>query len=231
MSGEGSQSPWVWAAWGCGGCLLLTGLALVVLIFAGVRTVKNIDRELNDPAARVEKARELLGADTFPEGYEPVITFSIPFLFDTVMLADRPLDQNEELSDETERMFVYVELIRGDSRWRRFAEDGDPSRVLADQGIHARRQEEIGRGELSVDGPEIDYVSQRGAVTVHGHDYEGISTFLFIRCPGSKRMRVGVWCNPDPNEGVPVSDADFSGTNADPERIQAFVSHFDFCGS
>lgn len=231
MSDDGSQSPWVWAAWGCGGCLLVTGLVVVVVIFAGVRTIKNIESELNDPVAREQKAKDLLGADSFPDGYQPVITFSIPFLFDTVLLADRPLDDNDQLSHETERMFVYVELIRGDRNWRRYGEDGDPSRVLADQGIQARRSEEIGRGELSVGDQEIDYVSQRGSVTVHGHEYQGISTFLFIRCPGSKRMRAGVWSNPDPNEGIPVTEADFSGTNADPEQIRAFVSHFDFCGS
>jgi hypothetical protein len=231
MSEDGSRSAWIWAAWGCGGCLFITGLVLVALIFAGVRTVQNIENGLNDPAAREQKAKELLGCDSFPDGYVPVVTFSIPFLFDTVVLADRPPNDHDEVSDETERVFVYLEAIRGDRRWRSFAEGGDPSRVLADQGIRARRSEEIGRGKLSVDDHEIDYVSQRGSVTIHGHDYEGITTFLFIRCPASQRVRAGVWSNPDPNEGVPVTEADFSGTNADPEQIRAFISHFDFCGS
>jgi hypothetical protein len=44
-------------------------------------------------------------------------------------------------------------------------------------------------------------------------------------------MRIGVWTTPDPNEGTPISEADFSGTDADPARIEAFVSQFDFCGS
>ena len=231
MSDDVSRSPWVWAAWGCGGCLLVSGVVLVALIFAGVRTVQKIESGLNDPAAREQNAKELLGTDAFPEGYHPVITFSIPFVFDTVVLADRPLNDSDEGSDETERVFVYLEMIRGDRRWRSYAEGGDPSRVLADQGIRASRSEEIGRGKLSVDDHAIDYVSQRGSVTVHGHDYEGITTFLFIRCPASQRMRAGVWSTPDPSEGVPVSEADFSGTNADPDEIRAFISHFDFCGS
>jgi len=231
MRDDGSKSPWIWVAWGCGGCLLVMGLVVVVLVFAGIRTVKNIDREMNDPAAREEKAREVLGAETLPEGYFPVLTFSVPFVFDTVLLADTPLGEHEQFSDEAERLFVYVELIRGDRKWRRYAEGGDPSEVLEEQGIRMGRADEIGRGELMVNSQPIEYVSQRGSIEIHDHDFEGISTFLFIRCTGSKRMRIGVWTTPDPNEGTPIAEADFSGTSADPERIGAFLSHFDFCGS
>jgi hypothetical protein len=230
MSDDGPR-PWVWAAWGCGGCLLLSGLVLVVLVLAGIRTVKNIDQEMNDPVARADKARELLGAEALPEGYHPVLTFSIPFLFDTVVLADVPLEGDRKFSDEAQRLFVYVEMIRGDREWRRYVEGGDPSDVLREQGIRMRRAEEIGRGELMIENQPIEYVSQRGGIEIHDEEFEGISTFLFIRCPGSKRMRIGVWTTPDPNEGIPVSEADFSGTNADPEQIGAFVSQFAFCGS
>lgn len=230
MSDDGAR-PWIWAAWGCGGCLLVSGLVIVVLVFAGIRTVKNIGEEMHDPVARDEKARDLLGTDTLPAGYYPVLTFSIPFLFDTVLLADTPPGEHQQFSSEAQRVFVYVEMLRGDREWRRYVDGGDPSDVLREQGVRLRGAEEIGRGELTVGDPPIEYVSQRGVIEIHDREFDGISTFLFIRCPGSKRMRIGVWTTPDPNEGMAVSEADFSATSADPEQIRAFVSHFDFCGS
>jgi hypothetical protein len=231
VNGDGSTSPWVWVAWGCGGCLLLSGLSLILAIVVGVRTVKNIESELHDPVAREEKARRVLGAETFPEGYRPAITFSLPFIFDMIILAEGAEGEQDGLAEDTERAFIYLELIRGDRRWRRYAEQGDPSDVLAEQGIRMRGAEEIGRGELVIDGQPIDYVSQRGNLDVQDHEFEGVATFLFIRCPGSKRMRVGIWTHPDPYEELPVEEADYTGTNADPERIREFVSHFDFCDS
>jgi hypothetical protein len=231
MNDDGSRSSWIWVAWGCGGCLVLTGLVLVALIFAGVHMVKNIESEMNDPVAREAKAREVLGVESIPAGYFPILTFSVPFVFDTVVLGDQPPGERGELSDATERVFVYVELIRGDRQWKRYADGGDPSAVLEQQGIRMHRGEEIGRGEVTVHGLPIDYISQRGELTVHDHEFEGISTFVFIRCPNSKRMRAGVWNQPDPDEATPVGEVDFSGTNADPEVIRAFLSNFDFCGA
>jgi hypothetical protein len=172
----------------------------------------------------------LLGTDSLPDGYLAAVTLSVPFLFDTVILTDEPLDEDGELSESTERLFIYVVAIRGDRNWQRYTSgEADPSEILQGQGIRLRGREEIGGGELKLDGYRINHVSHRGSLLVQHRAFEGITTFLLIRCEDDEKMRIGVWIKPDPLAETPVSEADFSGTNADPDEIRSFVSLLDFC--
>ena len=230
MTEENGRSPWSWVAWGCGGCLALSGLVIAVLSVGGYMAYRTFQREMRDPTARTEKAKRLLGTDSLPEGYLAVVTLSVPFLFDTVILADEPLDEDGELAESTERLFIYVDAIRGDRNWQRYTSgEADPSEILQGQGIRLRGREEIGGGELKLDGCRIDHVSHRGNLIVQHRAFDGITTFLLIRCEGDTKLRVGVWINPDPLAETPVAEADFAGTNADPAEIRSFVSLFDFC--
>ncbi len=230
MSDGEPKSPWFYLAWGCGGCLVLAGLALGVTIWFGYRMARDFERQMEDPMARTEKAEKVLGTQQLPEDYQAVITFSLPLVFDMVILADQPLDEDRELSDSTEKLFVFVEVIRGDRNWQRYTTGrADPADVLRDQGVRFDTRDEISQGALGIDGGEIDYFSRRGRLDVDHGGIDGITTFLLVRCEGDKRMRVGVWTHRDPAPDTPVAEADFSGTNADPEVIRSFVSHFSFC--
>lgn len=230
---EEPRSPWLYVGLGCGGCAMLIGLLAMVVVVGGFRMARGIERDMEDPVARTEKAETLLGAERLPEGYHAVFSLSVPFVFDMVILADRPAVPDEGLAEDTERLFVFVDLIRGDKRWQDFAEGrGDPSDVLAGQGIRMdRAAEEIDQGQFEIVGGRIDWLSQRGTLTVQDDRFDGLATFLFVRCDGSKRMRVGVWSNPDPHTGIDVDQADYRGTAADPAVVESFVRPFDLCGS
>jgi hypothetical protein len=148
-----------------------------------------------------------------------------------VILADRPPKADHGLADDTERLFVYIELIRGDRRVKQYdPEEGDPSDVLTGQGIRMTgRSEEVGRGGITFDDASIDYISRRGTLSVQGDRFDGIATFLVIRCEGSKKMRAGVWLNPDPHPETALDQTDYADTCADPRQIESFVRRFDFC--
>jgi hypothetical protein len=155
-------------------------------------------------------------------------------MFETVVLADRPGTPDHGLADDTEKLFVYVEVIRGSDKWQDYAEgDADPTEVVAEQGIYMERgSEEVARGQIALGGATIDYVSQRGTLNMQNDNrFDGLATFLLFRCEGSKKMRMGVWSVADPLIDVPLEEADYTGTCADPARIEAFLVSFDLCGA
>jgi len=216
---------------GCGGCALVIGVMVVVSVVGGVRLARKIERDMENPVARAEQAKRLLGTEELPEGYHAVVSVSLPLVFETVILADRPGVADHELSTETEKLFVYVELIRGSGKWRQDASGkADPEEVLAEQGIRMEGpSEEIGRGEIALEGATVDYVSERGTLFLQGHRFEGLTTFLMVHCEGSKKLRVGLWSHGDPEVPDAEQERDHSGTCADPAELEAFLGPFDLC--
>jgi hypothetical protein len=229
---DGEQrSPWLYVAIGCGGILLVLVIAVGVLSYVGFRTVQTVKREMQDPVARAARAQRLLGADALPEGYFVGPALSIPLLFDLVILADQKPQPDGDLSRDTERLFIYVRLIRGGREWSEYAEGkGDPFEALEGPNLRLDRGERIAEGRTSVGDQQIAYVSERGEFRPdRGRAIDGILTLLFIDCPDDKRMRLGVWIGPDPAPDRPVHEVDFTGTAADPDRVRAFMSRFDTC--
>jgi hypothetical protein len=218
---------------GCGGCALLLGVFVVVSVIGGIRLARNIEREMEDPVAREEKAEELLGTEELPEGYYAVVSISLPLVLETVILSDRPGGEDHGISADATKLFVYIEAIRGDRRWRDYLEGkADASEVLAQQGIRMERPaEEVGRGEILLDGATVDYVSQRGTLMLQDDNFDGLSTFLLIRCEGSKKMRIAVWSAAETDPATPADELDLSGTCADPDEMEAFLAPFDLCGN
>lgn len=232
MKDEG-RSPWVYIG---GGCAILVTMLLVVaatIIFVGFRSVRQLKAEMADPAAREAKALRLLGIDELPQGYYAGPSFSIPLLFDMAMLVDQPPDEDGGVSDSTERMFIYVKIIRGGRKWSDYTEGrADPMEMLDEQGFKLDSGAVIARDEMKIGEMKLYYVAQRGRLQTHDHhDLDGLATVMLLGCPGDKRLRVGIWTGPDREPELPVDEADFGGTPADPEAIRSFMSQFQVCGS
>jgi len=233
VSSQEGRSPWFYVAIGCGGILLLLVAAMGTLFFVGFRAVKSLEQEQNDPDARRNKAQKLLGVDELPPGYHSAVNFSLPFLFDMAILTDRPVAADGDIDDATEEMFIYLKLIRGGSKWSEFARgEIDAQEFLEDTGIDLDVEEIVTQSEenLLVGDMEIGYAISRGRVKVQGdHSMDGLTSVLFIRCPDDKKMRLGIWVAPDPNTDTSANGIDFTGTNADPARIESFMSSFALC--
>jgi hypothetical protein len=228
------RSPWFYVAIGCGGILFLLAAALGTLFFVGFRAVKTLEEEQRDPEARRSKAERLLGVEELPRGYHSVVNFSLPFIFDMAILTDRPAGEDGDIDDQTEEMFIYVKVIRGGSKWSEFAAgEADVGELLEETGVDLDIDEVIAQSEslLVVGEMEIAYVISRGRVEVHdGQRMDGLTSVLFVRCSGDKKMRLGIWIGPDPDPHSPADEVDYGGTNADPEEIRDFMSNLGLCG-
>ena len=233
MANNDGRSPWVYIGVGCGILVAMVAVVAVTIVFVGFRSVSKLKAEMADPRAREAKAVRLLGVDELPQGYYAGPSFSIPLLFDMAMLVDQPPDDDGSVAESTERVFIYVKIIRGGREWSDYTEGrADPMEMLDDQGFHLESAETIGSEELMIGDMKLFYVAQRGELQTHDrHSLDGVATVMFMACPGDKRMRLGIWGGPETDPDLPVAEADFSGTAADPEAIRGFVSQFDFCGT
>lgn len=231
MTEAKKRSPWVWVASGCGALVLIVVLVFAGLAYFGYRTVKRMQAEMADPVARTEKAKQILGAETLPEGYQVVWNFSLPTVLDMTVLGDREPDWTgggDSLDRFFERTgFVYVETMRGkDEQKLRAIVEGQASPADLFRGNEAVRldsRETLGNGVVELDGWSAGWLAQRGTLTVAKSRVSGLVTLLHVRCPDDSRQRTAVWFAKEPEDG------DLTGSQADPEAIAAFLGHFAPC--
>ncbi len=232
MAGE--RSPWFYIGIGC---LVIVVLGIAALAAGGLwvfRTAKQFEADLKDPGARERRVMEVLRAERLPEGYHPVVAFTVPFLMETAILSDREPGPDGEIHGLGDRGLVYVELIRmrHDERELRDYFEGktsDPG-VLRRNDINIDVDEIISRGVIPTDEATLMYVSQRGSVSAQGMSTDGVTSVVLIDCPQDKRGRIAIWFGPDPDPGVPADRLDLSGTPADENALRQFLGHFRFCG-
>lgn len=228
-------SPWVYIGCGCAGLVILAMAAFSALTFFAYRKGKEIEKTWSDPKAREEKAREVLVYDKLPEGYYPLGGMSIPFVMDMAVLGDDPPPEGTKPDDHEgfkERGFLYFKMRQmgqGNREMRDYMEGKGDEPEWLKGSADLDTQEVLGRGEVDAAGQKIIYTASRGELTHNGRRSEGISTMMMIDCPQDKRVRFGLWFGPDPKTGEPADKVDLTGTNADPEAIRKFASHFRFC--
>jgi hypothetical protein len=237
MEERKGTSPWVFIGVGCLVSILLI-VAVVVAIGAwGFSQVRRLQQTMEDPVARTAAAAEALGADELPEGYHAMMSLSAPFgLMETAMLTDREPDDDGNLRRFGEHGFIYLETVSMNDQTQKMrdffaGDDDDPGEFFDQTSIRVNAREFIGRGTLEEDSRTMHWVTYRGEIAARnqGDLEDGISAMVMFDCPGSDRVRMGIWFGPDPDPDAPVAETDFTGTVADPDEIQRFMAHFDVC--
>jgi hypothetical protein len=232
-------SPWAYIGCGCAALVVLAMVALAVMTWLLYREGKRFEKSWSDPAAREAKAREVLPWDELPAGYYPLGSFSIPFVMDFTMFSDQPPPAGPRSGRKgdhefKERGFVFIRMRRfgrGSGDLRDFIEGkAREPEWLREGNTDYEPGELIRRGAVEVNGQEMLYRASRGKIRAKGERKEGITTLMVVDCPRDRRVRFGIWFGPDPHPTETLDHADYTGTNADPEEIRKFASHFRFCG-
>lgn len=237
MTKKPSTPPWVWVAAGCGAAVVLLLVAGGAVLFFGARMARQIEREMEDPGTRAEKAREVLGSEALPPGYYPVMALSVPFVMEMAILSDvEPPPGAPQDFRFDDRGFLYVEMLSTGGQRREveqfFAGEIDQAEFLRRSSINLHRGEVLQRGSVMVGGLEVPYVAQRGSLSLGsgGPHRDSLTTTVLVECPGSSRLRLGMWFGNDPAPEAPGEELDLTGTTADPAALAELLGHFRFCG-
>jgi len=230
-------SPWVWVGCGCGLAVVLALALFAGLTYFGYREAKKLEKTLTDPTAREAKVKEVISYDELPAGYYPMMGFSIPFLLDMAMFTDQePVAGAIAGSDNfKDHGFFFMDMreIRDNREEMRRTLRGEKTKgdsPITQSNVNFDVHEVIRRGTVEVNGTEVLYSAGRGELKQEKDSREGIVAMLMPECPGSNRVRFGLWFSTDPAPQKPLAEADFTGTPADPEALKEFLGHFRLCG-
>jgi len=228
-----SRSPWFYVLSGCAVLVVVVGVVLVGLAVWGVRTAKEFKADLEDPVRREQRVLETLGAERLPDGWKPVMWFSVPMVFKMAMLtAGEPVVTSEENDVEVgDRMFFFIETIgdRADEARRRFEEGDDIAVLLRDANLNYDIERELDRGTLDVPGGTMLWVAGIAEADLQGTaSGKGLGAVGLIDCEADRRSRFVVWVEPIP-EGDLDDPAVREATPADPRHLASFLSYFSLC--
>ena len=231
------KSPWLYVALGCGGLLLLGGLAIAAIVLVFLKKADEVSDDMANPIARTEKVKKALGAQTLPDGYHAVMTISIPMLMDTTVISTKDPSKGSD-GASSKRMFMYIRLRSATARDAQDMRDylegrTDDDSAFARSKLQLKTEQIVGRGPLELpNGQKLLYLSQRGELHFGSNNKKGepgLNALVLFECPTQSDVRMGIWTTPDTSPEVPLEQLDLKGTPVDPEAIRSFMSHFNPC--
>ena len=224
-------SPWLYVAIGCGGLVVLGGLAIAAGALFVFKKSDELNQDLANPVARAEKVKRALGARALPEGYHAIMTVSMPMLMDTTVISTRD-------AAPSRRTFMYVRfkvIPPRDAQGMRDYLEGrtDDASVFARSRLQMKTEQLVGRGSLELqNGQKLLYLAQRGELRFGGNSKSegpGLNALVLFECPTQSDVRMGIWTAPDSSPEMPLEQLEVQGTPLDPEAIRSFMSHFNPC--
>jgi hypothetical protein len=232
--GEGKRSTWVYVGVGCIAAIVFVVLAAVGVGWYAHRAVKRYADEINDPVAREAKVKRVLGAQTLPSGYQPLIALSVPWVMDVAILSDHELGGGAR-GNLGQRGFLYLSMLSTSATDRSELRDfvagrRRTSNVLARQQVSVAATATLGRGQFTQGPASVSYVVQRGEMAYSKPTHRGLQALVLFECPNDQRTRVGLWLLPDP-EAASAAGSEAAATGVpDEAALRAFLAPFNVCG-
>jgi len=232
MTKKSSNTTCLYVALGCGAGLVLIALVIGGLGFWGVQKAKQFEADLKDPAVREEKVMGILGTETLPDDYYPMMGITFPFVFEMALLTREPIPEGQD-PEGTEPSFIYMKILsfgQEDQELKDFfnGTNDNPS-VLRDNNINVNIDDVVNRGELQVGDQDILWLTSRDRIQTGATRSSDLNTIMMIRCPNDKKTRLGIWLASEDaannEDGTPILE----GTVGDPGEIERFMSHFSVC--
>lgn len=250
-------SPWVWVGCGCVGAVVLAVAAVVGLGVFGFRTAKGFVETLKDPVAREAKVREVLGAESLPEGYHGQLFLSVPFFMDLALLSDAPAAAATDVADGEyepqmgEKGLLWI-AVRGSDKdrgtiRRYLAGESEDAKLdtQVDVDVDFEPEERLGRGSFEQGEATVRWAAFRGHFRTDRGRSAGTYAMALAECPGDARLRFGWWwvaetegAREDATAGDPgvveappegAVPAPVAGGPADEAALEALLGHFDLC--
>jgi hypothetical protein len=224
-------SPWIYCGCGCIGCAGLVILSTFAAGFLGVSAFQGYLEDITDPQVRDQRAREILGTETLPEGYITQFYIRLPRILEIVLLTDgeplmdAPNDEQGLTEDQFgEHVFAYVSVWDRDEQFDPFDEHSSGN-VNVETGVRVRPLEDLGEGDFKTTGGLVRYKSHRGELVTDTHEvYEGLYSVLQVDCSSfDSRSRFGLWFY----RTAATDDTD--DTPADGHTLERFLEPFTFC--
>jgi hypothetical protein len=233
MNAQKKTSPWVWILVGCLGIVVIGVVAIAAMGFLGYRWVKDVSATMNDPVARTEKVRQILGCDELPEGYYATAGFTVPFLMEIAVLSDVEVGPGMSGGQGfDERGFIYFKMLSFGAQDQELKDyfDGktDDASVLRDNNINVDVDEILDRGVIENADNTLRYLVQRGSIGMQGTTVDGLTSLMMVECPEDTKTRMAIWFESDSARG---ETEDLTGSPGDPEAMRAFMSRFSLCGA
>ncbi|MEM1249378.1 MAG: hypothetical protein AAGA81_14940 [Acidobacteriota bacterium] len=235
MSEKQRTPGWVWAAFGCIFAAFAAAVFFVVVFVFGARKVREFEADLKDPVSREERVLEVLGADAMPDGFYPMVGFSLPFVFDMAMMTTTPPDESGEMAEGLgDEAFIYFKMLGRATQEEELydffeGKTNDPT-VLRRQNISVNVRKLLDRGVIERDDTTVLWVVNEGTFGMGGGSArDGLATLMLFQCPGQKRLRMGIWMAPGPEAPAEGEELELTGTAGDPAEIEALVAGFRPC--